>query len=30
MFPDENGGSPTIEVYNSKGKANINNAPEKS
>ena len=30
MFPDENGGCPTIEVYNSKGKAIINNAPEKS
>lgn len=30
MLPDENGGRPTIEVYNSKGKAIINNAPEKS
>lgn len=28
MFPDENGGSPTIEVYNHAGKAIINNAPE--
>ena len=30
MSPDENGGSPTIEVYNSVGKVIINNAPEKA
>ena len=29
LLPDENGGSPTIEVYKHRGKAIINNAPEK-
>lgn len=28
MFPDENGGCPTIEIYNADGSAVINDAPD--